>query len=356
MTDDSTFIPPVPTPGPAPIPTYVPARPKSPLGPILIGFFTVIILSGLLGFFYFKAKFTASDNVEPSPTPVVTASPSPEPSVTPAELVPEPSNSVAKGSAKPTLKPVSAIKPIKSPTPTPTPTQTPTPQATLDIRFGNPSAVIKQTIDEGTGDGRVINREYTSIQSGQFDEVSSTWSPRVTVCYHIVSNEAVAGKDIKFNMSLDDKVEVEDNLGQYDKLEAGRLYDWCRDTSINIGKHTARLTINTDKAVKESNYTNNVARIDWENLADKIAPNFTLMGPNNEGTDGTCLFPQYISDNVTAYKDLKIEQKVDLSGWSKYDGNRYCFKGEAKDSHSYRIRISDTRGNVNEQNKTFVLY
>jgi hypothetical protein len=172
----------------------------------------------------------------------------------------------------------------------------------------------------------------------------------------MVSSEEILGKNLKFTFTLDDKVEVEDTLSQYDKLEAGRIYDWCRDTTSNIGSHTAKLLINGDKSIKESNYTNDLARIEWVNLADKIAPNFTLMGPNNEGVSGTCLFPQYISDNVTSYANLKIEQKIDSSDWTKFEGARYCFVGVAGSTHSYSSRITDERGNANLQTKTFNLY
>jgi len=172
----------------------------------------------------------------------------------------------------------------------------------------------------------------------------------------MVSNQEIKGSDLKFTFSLDDKVDVEDNLGQYDKLEAGRLYDWCHDVTTDIGHHTARLLLNGDKSLKESNYVNDVARLEWDNLKDNVAPNFTLMGPNNEGTSGTCLFPQYISDNVTAYVDLKIEQQIDSASWSTFSGTRYCFVGTKGSQHTYVLKITDARGNVNEQNKTFVLY
>lgn len=172
----------------------------------------------------------------------------------------------------------------------------------------------------------------------------------------MVANENIEGKNVKFTFSLDDKVEVEDTLSQYDKLEAGRLYDWCHDVTTSIGKHTAKLSLNGDKSLKEANYVNNLARVDWENLSDKIAPNFTLMGPNNEGAAGTCLFPQYISDNVTPNSDLKIDHKIDSADWTKFEGSRYCFVGTAGSSHSYSARVTDARGNINEQKKTFVLY
>lgn len=313
----------------------LPPKPRPSLLPLLFGFLIVIIVASAIGIAYYKTKLNAPPLLpSPSPSPTLIPSPTPSPSETPL----------------PIRKPVSAVKPGASSTPTPVP------QPTLDIRFGNPSASVKQTIDEGKGDGRVINREYTSIQAGQFDEVSSTWSPRVTVCFHLVSGEDIPGKNIKFSMSLDDKIEVEDNMSWIDRLEAGKIYDWCHDVTGNIGKHTARLLLNPDKSLKEYNYTNDLARLEWENLADKIAPNFTLIGPNNEGIEGTCLFPQYISDNVTAYADLKIEQKIDSNNWTKFDGNRYCFKGTTGTSHTYTSRITDARGNANEQQKTFVLY
>ncbi|MBP9670629.1 hypothetical protein KBD75_04495 [Candidatus Woesebacteria bacterium] len=338
-----SWEPVAPPPVVPPAPTYVPAKPRSSPLPILIGFLIVIVVAAGIGIAYYKNMLTTS--VTPSPTSSPIALASAEPTVSPIATA----SASPKSSVKPTVKPTT--KPVTSPTPTPVPAPT------LDIRFSNPSANIKQTIDEGKGDGRVINREYTSIQIGEFDEVSSTWSPRVTVCFHFVSNENIgSGKDIKYRFTLNDKTDAEGDMGQYDKIEAGRTYDWCRDVTTDIGTHTAKLLLNPDKNLKELTYANDLARLDWKNLADQIAPNYTLMGPNNEGEAGTCLFPQYVSDNVTTYANLKIEQKVDTADWSKFEGNRYCIKGTSGSEHTYTIKITDARGNVNEQKRTFVLY
>lgn len=332
----TTPAPPAPMVEPAPpvqpVPTYVP-KPKSPLGPILLGFFLVVFLAGIIGVMYFKAKFTPT--ASPSPSPSVVASPSPEPSLT------------ASSTPSASRKPVSALKPGVSPTPTPVA------QPTLDIRFGNPSANVKQTYDDGTG--RVINREYTSIQAGQFDELSTTWSPRVTVCFHIVANEAVAGKDIKFSFSLDDKISVEDNLGGYDKLEPGHLYDWCHDLTTDIGKHTAKLLLNPDKSVKEANYVNDLGRLEWENLADNVPPNYTITGPTNE--DGkTCFTLTNLFDNVTKVADLKLQGKIDGGEWVTLTTPKSCTTGVSGSQHTGAARVTDARGNINEQTVTFVLY
>jgi len=359
MFGDTEIQPVTPSsqPEPAPVSTFnsnIP-KPKPPLPPLIFGFLIVIIAAAAIGMAYYQNMLTTSSGTaSPSPSSTASSSTSPGPSM-PTDIVATSSSLPASSpkqssSPKASPSPVSAIKPI------PTPSTTPSPQPTLDLRFGNPSANIKQTIDEGSGDGRVINREYTSVQFGQFDEVSTSWSPKVTVCFHLVSNETIAGKDLKFIFTLNDKQEAEGNLSQYDKLEAGRLYDFCRDTTTNIGKHTAKLQLNTDKSLKESNFNNDTARVDWENLADNIAPNFTLLGPIDEGEDGTCLFPQYISDNVSTFANLNIEQKIDAENWSKYPGDRYCFKGQTGDSHTYSIRITDQRGNSSKQDKTFVLY
>jgi len=314
---------------------------KFPLIPLLVGSSIVVIIATVMGVVYYKSIFKSDVPATPSPTatPSPVVAPSLEPSATPS------------ATPKSSRKPVSLL-PSTTPSPTPTPVAIPT----LDLRFGNPSANIKQTYDDGSGVGRVINREYTSIQAGQFDEVKLIWSPRVTICYHIVSNEEVKGSDVKFVFQLDNKDDVTDNLGQYDKLEPGRLYDWCHDVTSDIGKHSARLTLNPAKTLKELIYSNSIAYLQWENLKDNVAPNFTLIGPNNEGVSGTCLFPQYISDNVSAYSALKIEQKLDSGAWTAFSGSRYCLTGTTGDAHTFSIKITDERGNTNEQQKSFVLY
>ncbi len=315
----------------------IPPKPRPSLLPIIFGFLIVIIVACAIGIAYYKTKLSTPPLL-PSPSPTLIPSPSLEPSSTPS--------ATPKSSKKP--NPAGAAERLYS-------RATPVPQPTLDIRFGNPSANVKQTIDEGKGDGRVINREYTSIQAGQFDEVSTTWSPRVTVCFHLLANEDIPGKNIKFSMSQGDKIEVEDNMGWIDTLEAGKIYDWCHDVTGNIGKHTARLLLNPDKSLKEYNYTNDLARLEWENLADKIAPNFTLTGPNQD-SNKTCLSLQYISDNVTKNSELKIEEKFDAGTWATTTSTTYCTTGTTGSQHTYTAKITDARGNVNEQNKTFVLY
>jgi hypothetical protein len=331
---------PVAPPPVTPAPTYVPAKPRSSPLPILFGFLVVIVVAAGIGIAYYKTKLTAS--VIPSASPSMSALPSitPSPSAT--------ASATPKGSVKPTTQPTA--KPSTAPTPTPVPAPT------LDIRFGNPSVNVKQTIDEGTGDGRVINREYTSIQVGEFDEVSSSWSPRVTTCFHFVSNENISsGKDIKYTFSVDDKVDAEGDMGQYDKIEAGRLYDWCRDVTTGIGTHTAKLLINPGKNLKETTYVNDLARVEWKNLADQIAPNFTLTGPTQDGTK-TCISIAYLSDNVTKTSDLKIEEKYDAGAWATTTATTYCTTGTAGSEHSYSVKVTDARGNAIEQKKTFVLY
>jgi hypothetical protein len=355
MLGDNTEIQPPVTPEPAPAwepvapppvapaPTYVPAKPRSSPLPILIGFLLVLVVAAGIGVAYYKSKLTASMTPSPSPTSSAIALASAEPSISPSTTA----SASPKGSVKPSAKPIVAVA---------SPTPTPVPAPTLDIRFGNPSVNVKQTIDEGTGDGRVINREYTSIQVGEFDEVSSSWSPRVTTCFHFVSNENISsGKDIKYTFSVDDKVEGEGDMGQYDKIEAGRLYDWCRDVTTGIGTHTARLLLNPSKNLKETTYVNDLARVEWKNLADQIAPNFTLTGPTQDGNK-TCLSIAYLSDNVTKNSDLKIEEKYDAGAWATTTATTYCTTGTAGSEHTYSVKVTDARGNAIEQKKTFILY
>lgn len=333
------------------------SKPKSvsPIIPILFGVVVVVIVSTFLAGFYYFAKLKKEvASVTPSPTPTTIATPTPEPSNT-ASASASPKTSV-KPSAKASVKP-SSPRPSPTASSSPTPTPTPTPSiASLDIRFGNPSAHVKQTYDDGSGVGRVINREFSSIQIGEFDEVKSVWGPKITVCFHVVSNQDIEGSKLGYTITENAKIVSEGTLSQYPKIEAGKIYDVCHDTTTAIGTHKLELNINNTKSLSESLYTNNFARIDFKNLADNIAPNFTLIGPNNEGSDGTCLFPQYIADNVTSVANLKIEQKVDNGAWGNFSGSRYCFKGKTGDSHSYAIRITDERGNKAEQSTSFELF
>ncbi len=323
-----------------------PPKKLSPFVPMLIGIVVVVLVSTVLAGLYYFARLK-QEVASTLPTPTPSALPSPSPTLSPtATPISSPTTS-SKPTPKPTLK--------ASPTPTSTPAPTPTP-TTTDIRFGNPSAHIKQTYDDGSGVGRVINREFSSIQVGEFDEVKAVWSPKVTVCFHVVSNTDLEGGRLGYTLTENGKIVSEGTLSQYAKLEAAKLYDVCHDTTTALGSHKLELNINNTKSIAEASYTNNIARLDFRNLADNIAPNFTLIGPNNEGSDGTCLFPQYISDNVSPVSNLKIDQKIDSNDWVSFTGTRYCFKGEAGTDHTYAVRITDERGNKTEQSTSFKLF
>jgi hypothetical protein len=145
---------------------------------------------------------------------------------------------------------------------------------------------------------------------------------------------------------------------QYDKLEAGRLYDLCRDVSVDIGTHVVKLTINNAKSLPEINFTNNYARLEYKNLADNIAPNFTLGGPYDWTTKGTCFIVVSAPvDNVTPLSGLKVEQKVDGGAWSPVVDATYCFAGGISGSaHTFAVHVVDARGNINEQSRTLNLF
>ncbi len=343
---------------PEPTPELPLGKPKntSPIIPMLLGVVVVVIVSSFFaGLYYFSKLKKEVASVTPSPSPSIMASPSVEPSpVASASASPKTS---AKPSTKASSKPVASATPKSSLSASPSPTPTPvTSNATLDIRFGNPSAHIKQTYDDGGGDGRVINREFSSVQIGEFDELRTSWGVKVTTCFHVVSNQDIEGSKLGYTLREDDKILVEGTLSQYSKIEAGKTYDVCHDTTTSIGSHKLELNINNAKSLGEATYANNTARLDYKNLADNIAPNYTLAGPYNWNENGTCFLINYPEDNVTSTSSLKVEHKVDGAEWVVFTKAQYCFKGTAGSSHTYATRITDARGNKNEQSSTFNLY
>lgn len=342
-TSESTpsSVPTEPVTGPVPPIPFSPKR--SSIASLFLGVLLVLLATGFLGTGYYIFKIRSDLTASPTPIPTVSPSPLASPS-------PEAEQQVVDTVPLSTRAPSTPSKKIVIPT------STPTPLTSFDIRFGNPSANVKQTYDDGSGTGRVINREYTSIQAGQFDEMPSSWNPNVTACFHIVANDTIPGANVKYSLQVDGVIVKNDTFAQYDKLEAGRLYDLCYGTNTSIGKHSLVLLLNGDTTLKESNYVNDLGRIDYENLADNVAPNFTLVGPFDWKENGTCLLTQSVSDNVNTISQLKVEQKIDTQDWSPLTGGQYCFSGTKDSSHNYSVRITDTRGNKNEQAKTFVLY
>ena len=190
MDTDQATLQPTTNPGPLDPPSLYPApetTPELPLGkqkttspiiPVLFGVVVVVIVSSVLAGLYYFAKLKKEvASVTPSPSPTMIATPTPEPSST-ASASASPNTSVkpsAKASSKPTTIASATPKASTGSSPTPTPV---TSNATLDIRFGNPSAHVKQTYDDGSGDGRVINREFSSIQIGEFDELKASWQSK----------------------------------------------------------------------------------------------------------------------------------------------------------------------------------
>ena len=359
QTQPPVTPPPLPL-DPEPTPELPIGKPKStsPIIPVLFGVVVVVILSAVLAGLYYFAKLKKEvASVTPSPSPTIIASPTAEPSIA-ATASASPKTS-AKPSAKASSKPTSTASATPKPSPSALTSPTPTPvtsNATLDVRFGNPSAHIKQTYDDGSGDGRVINREFSSIQIGEFDELKASWSVKVTTCFHVVSNQDLEGNKLGYTLREDDKVLVEGTLSQYAKVEAGKTYDVCHDVSSSIGSHKLELTINNAKSLGEATYANNTARLDYKNLADNIAPNFTLAGPYNWDENGTCFLINYPEDNVTPVASLKVEHKVDTADWTTQSAAQYCFKGTTGSARTYSVRMTDARGNINQQNSTFNLY
>lgn len=360
MPEDNSVVPTPPplTPEPETTPELPLAKPKtsSPILPMLFGVIVVLIISSVLaGTYYFAQlkKEVAEANPSPSPAEIIVPSLSPSASAS--------ATATPSGSVKPSAPVAATPKPTVKPTPTPTPTKTPsssptTTTSSLDIRFGNPSAHVKQTLDEGTGDGRVINREYSSIQVGEFDEIRASWNPKVTACFHVVSNQELEGSKVGYTVTENDKVLVEGTMSQYSKIEVGKIYDVCHDTTTSIGTHKLQLNINNTKSLSESTYANNTARVDFKNNPDNIAPNFTLAGPYNWNENGTCFLINSPSDNVTPNLNLKVEHKIDNNDWTTQPQAEYCFKGTSGVAHNYRVRMTDARGNKNEQSSSFNLY
>lgn len=341
MIDQNNTIPPVIETTPT-LPIAPPPR-SSNIWPMLIGMTFVFVLATVLGGTYYLSKLKKEISQTPSPTPTATPTLEPSPSASPSPSLKASVKPSAKASAKP-------VTPTIAPTPTPTVSL-----PSLDIRFGNPSANIKQTIDEGAGDGRVINREYTSIQIGEFDEVKTAYSPKVQVCFHVVSNEEIQGSKLGYTMTLDDKISTEGTLSQYDKLEAGRLYDFCHDLTTDLGTHIVKLNINNAKSLSESNFNNNIARLEYKNLADNVAPNFSLSNVYTKDNK-SCVMPAYISDNVTSTTSLVIESKLDSGSWTKDYPTEFCLAGPTGESHTLSYRITDSRGNATTLTKTYNLF
>lgn len=125
----------------------------------------------------------------------------------------------------------------------------------------------------------------------------------------------------------------------------------------NIGTHTVRMVYNENKALPESNYSNNEYTFTVKIIGETEPPTFTIDGPyliNGQ----TCMRWINLVDNVSVYTDVWGKWKIDDEAWSnRTSENPYgCISGISGSEHTYYVHAQDAAGNTRESSQVFTLY
>lgn len=248
-------------------------------------------------------------------------------------------------------KPAPIIKPSTTPQP-----------VTLDLFFDSPASYIARGYDKGDGKGLISEGQFSGDSNHAFDELNKLWASPVSACFQIKTNQAITGSEISYQLFLDNTKIREDHLGNYSLKSTGygliatntanSVVPFCQQVDSSVGNHSVKLVLNSNKSTSETNYSNNTAEATYQIKADSVPPAFNIYGPNKE-TEGTCVFINDVSDNISNYSDLTIIDRLDNNSWGNYHYPRYCVAGTTGEQHTYYVKITDLRGNTAEKSKTF---
>lgn len=230
-------------------------------------------------------------------------------------------------------------------TATATPISSPTLAPTVaDYHFSNYGKLIRQ-YNDGSGSG--YNTSYYDYSSNpSFDPVISLWNDSVKACVQIQDNN--------FSPNLWVSLIIEDNGNQISARDIHPGDEICTNLSIASGQHQIKMSLNSGKAITETNYNNNVLQFNYTMNPDTQAPTYDIFGPIKVDGQGTCVFAQHLSDNITFNSDIHLEQYIDNQLLTPDQYGRVCIQTNAGESHSYKAKATDQAGNTNEQSKQFI--
>ncbi len=246
--------------------------------------------------------------------------------------------------ATPSPPSVSKISPSLKPTPTPI-------QAG-DISLTPGYSKISRSYDKGDGQGAIVDKTFYYGAYAIFDEISPYWGSVMQICLELKTSQNLQGKNLDVDVTVDGLRQGRTTLSYLDSLSANSKVEFCRDSSASVGRHNVTIEVNRDKRIVESNYSNNSFSLNYEISPDNMPPSFTIYGPVKE-IEGTCLWPQEISDNISPYSDMNIQINFDNNQLTTFNGSRSCIAGSPGETHTYYVKITDKRGNTTEKNKNF---
>lgn len=248
----------------------------------------------------------------------------------------------------------SAFAPLPQSTPPPkiVPSATPSPKPlTLDISV-DPNGTINRKINDGSGKGLVDQGTVTLSESPTYTPVIDLWKDIITACIQTKSNETISGTNLSYSVTDNGKQISNQKYDAASITPAG--IQVCIPLSRSGGDHEITFTANSDKQVREVSFSNNTVSFKYTMKGDSQAPTYYIVGPNKE-TEGTCIFPQSMHDNLSLYSEIKVEQFIDNQLKTPDEYGRICLQGPAGESHTYNVRATDKAGNTNEQSKQFTL-
>lgn len=229
------------------------------------------------------------------------------------------------------------------------PTATPISSPTLapkvaDYHFSNYGKLIRQ-YNDGSGSG--YNTSYYDYFSNpSFDPVISLWNDNVKACVQI--------QDTNFTSNLWVSLVIEDNGNQINARDIHPGDEICIDLPITSGQHQIKMSLNSGKTIAETDYNNNILQFNYTMKPDTQAPTYDIFGPIKIDGQGTCMFAQHLSDNLTLYSNIQLEQYIDNQLLTPDQYGRVCIQANSGESHSYKAKATDQVGNTNEQSKQFI--
>jgi len=274
--------------------------------------------------------YTENGNVK-----IVTSSPIPVKLITPT-----PYNQINPSNTTTSINQINTNNPTSTPIPTPIPTPTP---KIPDYHFSDYGKLIRQ-YDNGSGSGPTTSY-YDYSSSPSFDPVIDLWHDSVKACIQI--------QDSNFASNIWVSLTIEDNGNQISARDIHPGDEFCKDLSITNGEHKIKISLNPGKTVTETDYNNNFLQFSYTMNPDTQAPTYDIFGPIKVDGQGTCMFAQHLSDNITFNADIHLEQYIDGQLLTSDQYGRVCIQANAGESHNYRAKATDKAGNTNEQSKQF---
>lgn len=263
----------------------------------------------------------------PSPAPTSTPTPSP----------------VVETTASPSPK--SEV----TPTPQPTATPTPTPIPTTDLQ-------VKRLGLQGTQSGSV---SFAGPGPHQYTELPGAY--KYYIVTEIINNGPLPAENYQVKLFNNQTLLQEKT---YSLIQVGATQLVTLDIVNDLGTYQLRAEINLDDSMKDTNVQNNQLTSTNIIQAETEPPQISLAAERDNQNQQTCV-DIWVTDNMSSEYEMKFEEKLDNENFhqivyrpdpSSQERYQRCLSGPTGENHTYKLRVTDKRGNTAENTLDFELY